>query len=112
MGHTHAAHPAPSTWESFRRDLVGEGHIGQHHHGGGGLLLLLGLLVAVPTFVVELVPWRWQAALVWAGAYILIGLALLMVARSRFQLRLPKRTLDTLKENKEWALRRVKSSGK
>ena len=79
---------------------------------GGGLLLLLGLLVAVPTFVVELVPWRWQAALVWAGAYILIGLALLMVARSRFQLRLPKRTLDTLKENKEWALRRVKSSGK
>jgi len=76
------------------------------------LLIVLALLVAIPAFVVELVPWHWQAALVWAGAYALIGLMLLLVARSRFQVRLPKRTIDSLKENKEWALRRARSNNR
>jgi nitrate/nitrite transporter NarK len=76
----------------------------------GGVLILLALLVAVPVFVVELVPWRWQAALIWVAAYALSGAVLLLIARARFQVRLPKRTLDSLKENKEWALRRVKSN--
>ena len=77
---------------------------------GGSLLLLLGILVAVPTFLVMLVPWHWQAALAWVAAYLVIGLGLVMIARSRFQVRLPKRTIESLKENKEWALRRVKSN--
>jgi Flp pilus assembly protein TadB len=77
---------------------------------GGGVMLLLAVLVALPTFVVVFVPWHWQAALVWVAAYLVLGLALVVVARSRFQVRLPKRTIESLKENKEWALRRVKSS--
>src|SRR5207302_10380446 len=48
---------------------------------GGGLLLLLGRLVAVPTFVVELVPWRWAAAVGWGGVYLLMGRALLVGGR-------------------------------
>jgi Flp pilus assembly protein TadB len=76
----------------------------------GGVLILLAILVAVPVFVVELAPWRWQAALIWVGTYALSGVVLLLIARARFQVRLPKRTLDSLKENKEWALRRVKSN--
>jgi uncharacterized membrane protein YqjE len=79
---------------------------------GGGLLLLLALLVALPVFVVESVQWRWQAALVWVAAYAIIGIAMLLTARARFQVRPPKRTLDSLKENKEWALRRVKSKNR
>ena len=77
---------------------------------GGGLLLLLAILVAVPVCLVLLLPWHWLAALGWVAAYLVVGLALVMIARSRFQVRLPRRTIDSLKENKEWALRRVKSN--
>jgi len=80
--------------------------------GAGGLLLIIAVLVAVPSLIVNLVPWHWQAAAVWAGGYAVIGAVLLLVARSRFQVRLPKRTLASLKESKEWALRRVRSNNK
>lgn len=78
----------------------------------GGLLAALAVLVAVPTLVVWLVPWHWQAAAVWVAAYMLIGLGLVLLGRSRLQVRLPRRTLESLKENKEWAIRHVKSNGK
>ena len=76
----------------------------------GGLLVLLGLLVALPTLVVLLVPWHWQAAGVWAVAYFLLGTGLALYGKSRFAVRLPARTLESLKENKEWALRRMTST--
>lgn len=79
---------------------------------GGGLLVTLAVLVAVPSIVVQLLPWHWQAAAVWAGAYAVVGIVLLLIARTRFEVRLPKRTLDSLKENKEWALRRVRSNNR
>ena len=78
----------------------------------GGLLLMLGLLVAVPTLVVLLVPWHWQAALVWVVGYVLLGILLALVGKARFQLGLPARTLQSLQENKEWALRRIRSNGR
>ncbi len=36
----------------------------------GGLLVMLGLLIGVPTLVVLLVPWHWEAALVWVLGYV------------------------------------------
>ncbi|TMC80377.1 MAG: phage holin family protein [Chloroflexi bacterium] len=78
----------------------------------GGLLLVFGLLVVLPSLVVILVPWHWQAAAVWLAAYMVVGLALVSIGKSRLQLRLPPRTIESLKENKEWALRRVKSNGR
>ena len=78
----------------------------------GGLLTALAVLVALPSLVVWLVPWHWQAAAVWGAAYLVIGLGLVLLGRSRLQVRLPRRTLDSLKENKEWALRHVKSNGR
>src|ERR1700746_1139006 len=80
--------------------------------GFGGLLLVLALLVALPTLAVWLLPWHWQAAAVWVGAYLVLGLLLLLLGKARLQLRLPQRTIGSLKENKEWALRRVRSNGK
>jgi len=80
--------------------------------GFGGMLLVLGVLVALPSLVVALVPWHWQAAAVWLAAYVVIGLVLVIVGKARLQLRLPPRTIESLKENKEWALRRVKSNGR
>jgi hypothetical protein len=78
----------------------------------GGLLALLAILVAIPVTVVMLVPWKWEAAAVWAGAYLVIGIILVVVGKARLQLRLPPRTMESLKENKEWALRRVRSNGR
>jgi len=80
--------------------------------GLGGLLAVLAILVAVPVTVVLLVPWKWEAAAVWAGAYLAIGVILIMAGKARLQLRLPPRTVESLKENKEWALRRVRSNGR
>jgi VIT1/CCC1 family predicted Fe2+/Mn2+ transporter len=78
----------------------------------GGLLVALGLLVAVPVLVVMLVPWKWEAAAVWVAAYLLIGIVLVVIGKARLQLKLPPRTIESLKENKEWARRRVKSNGR
>jgi hypothetical protein len=75
-----------------------------------GLLAILALLVAVPVMVVLLMPWHWQAALVWAIAYLVIGGGLAAYGRSRLTLRLPTRTLESLKENKEWAVHQLRST--
>jgi putative superfamily III holin-X len=78
----------------------------------GGLLIVLGVLVAAPALVITLVGWSWQAAAVWAAAYVVLGLVLVAVGKSRLQLRPPPRTLESLKENKEWVLRHVRSNSK
>lgn len=78
----------------------------------GGLLVALGVLVAVPVLVVEFVPWHWQAAVVWAVAYVVLGGILVLIGKVRLRIGPPPRTIESLKENKEWALRRVRSNGK
>jgi Putative Actinobacterial Holin-X, holin superfamily III len=93
--------------EMARRNAIAAGMI-----AFGGLLAVLAVLVAVPALVIELVPWKWEAAAVWVAAYLVIGVALLLVGKARLQLRLPPRTVESLKENKEWALRRVRSNGR
>ena len=75
-----------------------------------GLLAVLALLVALPVMVVLVVPWHWQAALVWALAYLVVGGGLALYGRSRLTLRLPTRTLGSLKENKEWAIHQLRSN--
>ena len=68
------------------------------------------MLVAVPVLIVELVPWHWEAALVWAVAYVLIAGGLALYGKSRLSLRMPSRTIESLKENKEWALHQLRST--
>ena len=75
-----------------------------------GLFAILALLVAVPVLVVTLVPWHWQAALVWVVAYAVLAAGLALYGRSRLSLRLPSRTIESLKENKEWALHQLRST--
>jgi hypothetical protein len=76
----------------------------------GVLLAMLGVLVALPSMVVWLVPWHWQAAAVWAAAYVVLGMLLVAIGRARLRFQVPPRTLESLKENKDWALRHVKSN--
>ena len=78
----------------------------------GGLLLVLGLLVALPVLIIALLAWTWIAAAVWLAAYVVVGIVLVIIGRSQLEMRLPTRTIDSLKENKEWALRRVRSNGR
>jgi hypothetical protein len=78
----------------------------------GGLLVVLALLVAAPSLVVVLVPWHWQAALVWVVGYVVLGVSMVLIGRARFRLGLPHKTIESLKENKEWALRQIRSNGK
>ncbi|HEY1420232.1 MAG TPA: phage holin family protein [Candidatus Dormibacteraeota bacterium] len=92
------------------KDLVKANAIAAGMIGFGGLLLVLALLVAVPSLVVVLVPWHWQAAAAWVVLYALLGLGLAVIGKSRIRIRLPARTVASLKENKEWALRRMKST--
>ena len=57
-------------------------------------------------------PWHWEAALVWLVGYVLLGIVLMLLGKAGFQFRLPVRTLESLRENKEWALRRIRSNGR
>jgi cytochrome c biogenesis protein CcdA len=77
-----------------------------------GILTLLALLVAVPVIVVLAVPWHWEAAAVWAGAYVLIAAALALYGRARLKVALPQKTINSLKETKEWALQRMRSAAR
>ena len=78
----------------------------------GGLLVVTGVLVAAPVLVIALAGWRWQPAAIWLVAYVVLGVVLVVVGRSRLQLHPPRRTLESLKESKEWVLRHVRSNSK
>ena len=78
----------------------------------GGLLATLALLVAVPVVVVMLVPWHWQAAVVWVVVYVLLAAGLALYGRARLKIALPPKTVASLKETKTWALRRMRSTGR
>lgn len=91
--------------ELIRSNAIAAGMIGV-----GGLLLVLALLVAAPALAVVLVPWHWQAAAAWMALYVMLGMALALIGRSRIRIGLPAKTVASLKESKEWALRRMKST--
>ena len=75
-----------------------------------GVFAILAVLVALPVLVIVAVPWHWEAALVWVIAYVLIAGGLALYGKSRLSLRLPTKTLESLKENKEWALHQLRST--
>ena len=78
----------------------------------GGLLAMLAVLVALPVLVVVLVPWHWEAAAVWAAAYLLLGVLVALVGKARLRITLPPKTVASLKETKTWALQRIRSTGR
>lgn len=92
------------------KDLVTANAVAAGMVAAGGLLVILGVLVAIPSLLVLLVPWHWQAAAAWIVLYVLAGLGLALYGKTRFRVTLPAKTLASLKENKEWALRRMKST--
>lgn len=92
------------------KDLAAANAIAAGLVAAGTMVLVLGVLVAVPALIVVLVPAHWLAAVVWVVAYLVIGMVTVLIGRSRFQVKLPGRTLASLKENKEWAVRQMRST--
>jgi len=92
------------------KDLVVANAIALGMIAFGGLLVVLAVLVAIPTLIVILVPWHWQAAAAWVVLYAGIGIGLAVAGRARQVFKLPARTLNSLRENKEWAIRQIRST--
>ncbi|HEX6547303.1 MAG TPA: phage holin family protein [Candidatus Dormibacteraeota bacterium] len=79
---------------------------------GAGLFAMLALLVVLPVLIVVLVPAHWVAALVWLVLYLGGAVAMGLVGKSMLRIEAPQRTITTLKETKEWALRQLSTSSK
>ena len=78
---------------------------------GGGLLAMLGLLVAIPVLIVVAFD-SWIAALGWVLVYILGGVLLILIGKSRLKIEAPQRTLSSLKETRAWVLHQLTTSSK
>lgn len=79
---------------------------------GAGVLVLLALLVGIPVLVVVAVEPHWLAALVWVVLYLLIAGGLALLGRAKLRIGLPERTIVSLKETRDWALRQMRSPGR
>ncbi len=75
-----------------------------------GLLLMIALLVAGPVALV-LLGGHWWWALVWLGACVLIAAVLAGIGAKLFKPK-PQRTLDSVKETKDWFSDLTSSLGK
>jgi uncharacterized membrane protein YqjE len=79
---------------------------------GAGLLALLALLVGLPVLIVVAVEPHWLAASVWVVLYLLLAAGLALFGRAKLHIALPERTVNSLKETRNWALRQMKSPGR
>lgn len=77
-----------------------------------GGLIMLGIFVMVPVLVVVWRPQHLYWAAGFAGGYVLVGLLMALVGRLLLRIQPPRRTLESLKETKEWALRQMSSNGR
>ena len=76
----------------------------------GALLILLALLVALPVFLILLSSNHVAGAAVWLGAYAVVGAVLALAGRLALRLAPPRKTLASLEETRNWALRQIKSN--
>jgi uncharacterized membrane protein YqjE len=79
---------------------------------GAAVLVTVTLLVAIPVLIVVAVEPHWLVALVWIVVYLLAAAGLALLGRSRLHIGVPQRTLNSLKETKDWALRQMRSPGR
>jgi uncharacterized membrane protein YqjE len=79
---------------------------------GAAVLAITTLLVAVPVLIVVAVEPHWLAALAWIAVYLLLAGGLALFGRSKLHIAIPERTVNTLKETKDWALRQMRSPGR
>lgn len=64
-------------------------------------LVLITLLVAAPVIALVLLPWHWQIALIWGVGYLLTAVICALIGMKLMKVR-PERTLESVRETKEW----------
>jgi hypothetical protein len=72
-----------------------------------GILVLFAVFAGIPVLIVVLVGWHWLAAVAWIAVYLLLATGLYFFGRSRLRIELPPRTVNSLKETWDWALRQL-----
>jgi cytochrome c biogenesis protein CcdA len=77
-----------------------------------GVFALLALLVALPVLLIVWIDNHTLVAIIWLALYLLIAAGLALFGRFRLQLTPPQKTIRSLKETREWALRQISSNGK
>jgi len=80
--------------------------------GAAGALVLLAVFVMVPLVVVTWRPDHLRWALIFLGGYLVGGIVLGVAGRLLLRIEPPRRTLQTLKETREWVLRQISSNGR
>src|SRR3989442_15655222 len=78
----------------------------------GAGLFLLGVFAMLPLVVVTWRPDHLRWALIFLGAYLGVGVVLAVTGRLLLRLEPPRRTLETLKETREWVLRQLSPDGR
>jgi len=76
------------------------------------MLIIVTLLVAIPVLIVVAVEPHWLAALAWIIVYLLVAGGLALLGRSKLRIAIPERTVNSLKETKDWAIRQMRSPGR
>lgn len=77
---------------------------------GAGLFGMFALLVALPVMLIVLIPAHMIAAIAWLALYLVLAVVLALVGRARLALQPPRRTIQSLKETRAWALRQISSN--
>src|SRR4030088_40131 len=77
-----------------------------------GLFALLALLVALPVLLVVWIDNHTPGPHIWLSLYVVLALGLALFGRFRMQLQPPQRTIRSLKETREWALRQISLNDK
>lgn len=86
--------------------------------GVAAVFALFAMLTMLELVLVEVAGHFWGAGGALIGAivvfviYLLVAAILALLGRSRLQLHAPQKTINTLKETKEWAARQMKSPAK
>ena len=79
---------------------------------GAGLFAMLAILVALPVLLIVWIGNHALVAVIWLALYILLALVLGLVGRARLKIQPPQKTINSLKETREWALRQISSNAR
>ena len=77
---------------------------------GAGLFAMLALLVALPVLLIVWIDNHTLVAIIWLVLYVLLAAGLALFGRARLLLKPPQKTVNSLKETREWALRQISSN--
>lgn len=76
--------------------------------GAAAMLAAIAIFAGVPVMLVVILPWHWEVAAIWIVACLLLAVVGFLVGKAKLRVEPPRKTLETLKEDREWALRQIR----